>query len=258
MSHDTSPQPSSSVDPAPSSAPRPRPSIAIVIPCYNMARYLYRAVLSCLWQLEPQDELIVVDDASNDLDDYAGLRPFLDRIRWIRNPKNLGLPGSRNVAIRSTQAEWIKFLDADDVLAPYALNIFRDPEFPTSPDIHVVAGACHRVVDEVYTDCLQSSDESMKGIMKRNPLLCSAVFARRAALVEVGLFDDRLDFEEDWDMWLRLHERFGLGAFIHTWVPFCYYWISGVDRKQKYRTAVVNGIRIRDYFRERYGATPEE
>src|SRR6478672_7374157 len=71
------------------------PSIAVVITVYNMAHLLPRAVLSALWQLEPQDELIVVDDASSDLADFAGLRPFLDRITWLRNRKNLGLPGSR-------------------------------------------------------------------------------------------------------------------------------------------------------------------
>src|SRR5712671_2041458 len=72
------------------------PSIAVVIPTYNMAHFLPRAVLSALWQLEPQDELVVVDDASTDLADYAGLRPFLDRMTWLRNPTNLGLPASRN------------------------------------------------------------------------------------------------------------------------------------------------------------------
>ena len=106
------------------------PSIAVVITVYNMAHLLPRAVLSALWQLEPQDELIVVDDASSDLADFAGLRPFLDRITWLRNRKNLGLPGSRNRAILSTQADWIKFLDADDVLAPYALDVVRRAEPP--------------------------------------------------------------------------------------------------------------------------------
>ncbi|HAB16157.1 MAG TPA: glycosyltransferase family A protein [Verrucomicrobiota bacterium] len=247
--------PSSQSDQA---GPAKRLSIAIVIPCYNMARYLFRAVLSGLWQLEPQDELIVVDDASSDLDEYAGLRPFLDRLTWIRNPKNLGLPGSRNVAIRATEVDWIKFLDADDVLAPYALNVIRDPDDPIPPGVQVVAGGCHRVINNNYVDFLYSSDESMQSIMSRNPLLCSAVFARRSALLEVGLFDDRLDFEEDWDMWLRLNERYGLGAFAHTLAPFCYYWISDSDRREKHRTAMVEGMNVREYFRKRYGATPSD
>jgi glycosyltransferase involved in cell wall biosynthesis len=242
---------------APSKDARP-PSIAVVITAYNMAQYLFRAVLSVLWQLEPQDELLVVDDASSDLGDFAGLRPFLDRITWLRNRTNLGLPGSRNRAIRTTQADWVKFLDADDVLAPYALDVVRRAEPPIAPEIQLVAGGCHRVMDNVYLDFLYSTDESIQEILRHNILLPSAVFVRRPALLEVGLFDDRLDFEEDWDMWLRLHERYGLEAFANTTVPFCYYWLTDAARaKKKQRTGLVDGIPIREYFRKRYRADPD-
>jgi glycosyltransferase involved in cell wall biosynthesis len=247
-----------SATPAPSFCePRP-PSIAVVMTVYNMARYLFRAVLSVLWQLEPQDELIVVDDASSDLDGYAGLGPFLDRITWLRNPVNLGLPASRNRAIRSTKAEWIKFLDADDVLAPYALAVVRGAKPPIPPQVQVMAGGCHRIIDNTYHDFLYSDDESIREVLFRNILLPSAVFVRRSALLEVGLFDERLRFEEDWDMWLRLHERYGFQAFANTPIPFCYYWISEADSGKKERCTSVDGIPIREYFRRRYGATPWE
>ena len=114
------------------------------------------------------------------------------------------------------------------------------------------------MVDNVYLDFLFSTDESVQDILKRNILLPSAVFVRRSALLEVGLFDDRLDFEEDWDMWLRLNERYGLQAFAHTMVPFCYYWLSDIEGvKKKKRTGLVEGIPIREYFRKRYNADPE-
>ena len=252
----------SSADPAATTASDtgmrpPRPSIAVVIPAYNMAGYLFRAVLSSLWQLEPGDELIVVDDASSDLDDYAGLKPFLDRITWLRNPVNVGLAASRNRAIRAAKADWIKFLDADDVLAPFAFNALREADPPVAPHVQVFAGGCHRICDNAYADFLWSSEEGVAGILRYNPLLPSAVFARRAALLEVGLFDERIDFEEDWDMWLRIHERYGLDAFAHTTIPFCYYWISGADRGKKVRRAMVEGVPVREYFRKRYGATPD-
>lgn len=234
------------------------PSIAVVMTAYNMARYLFRAVLSVLWQLAPRDELILVDDASTDLDDYAGLAPFLNRITWLRNPVNLGLPASRNRAIRSAHADWIKFLDADDVLAPYALAALRKPPSPIPSHVHVLAGGCHRVVDDAYCDFLYSTDESVRRILHANILLPSAVFVRRSALLEVGLFDERLQFEEDWDMWLRLHERYGLKAFANTMIPFCYYWISDSDRSQKLRSTTVEGLPVREYFRRRYHAQPDD
>jgi GT2 family glycosyltransferase len=87
-------------------------------------------------------------------------------------------------------------------------------------------------------------------------MLPSAVFVRRSALLEVGTFDERIDHEEDWDLWFRLHERYGLSAFATTTAPVCYYWIDNEERRQKHREAKVEGIPVRDYFRQRYGATP--
>lgn len=232
------------------------PTIAVVIPVHNMARYLFRAVTSALWQLAPDDELIVVDDGSSDLADYGGVRPLLDRIVWLRNPDCRGLAFSRNRAIRAAKADWIKPLDADDVLAPFALELVHRAAPPVPAEFHVLAGGCHRIVDGCYHDYLCDSDESLQAILLQNPLLPSATFIRRTALLEVGLFDERLDFEEDWDVWLRLHERFGLGCFATSTVPVCYYWIHGEERAQKRRHATVDGMPVREYFRQRYHATP--
>ncbi len=88
--------------------------------------------------------------------------------------------------------------------------------------------------------------------------LASAVFVRRLALLEVGLFDERMDHEEDWDLWFRLHQRYGLPAFATTSAPVCYYWISHAERRPKHRAAHVDGLPVRDYFRQRYGATPRD
>ncbi len=233
------------------------PTIAVVVPIHNMASYLFRCVLSALWQLQPGDELIVVDDGSSDLGDYGGLGGYLDRITWLRNPKCLGLPASRNRAIRQTSADWIKPLDADDILAPFALDLLRHSSPSFTDEIHVFAGGCHRIIDGRYADYLNESEKSLEWILQYNPLLPSATFIRRRALVEVSLFDERLDFEEDWDMWLRLHERYGPGCFATTKAPVCYYWIHGVERSQKRRHATVEGIPVREYFRRRYGADPQ-
>lgn len=88
--------------------------------------------------------------------------------------------------------------------------------------------------------------------------LASAVRVRRLALLEVGLFDERMDHEEDWDLGFRLHQRYGLSAFATTWAPVCYYWIRRAERRPKHREAQVDGLPVRDYFRQRYGATPRD
>jgi glycosyltransferase involved in cell wall biosynthesis len=230
------------------------PTICVLIPLHNQAEYLFRALSSVVWQIGSQDEIIVVDDASTDLPAGPAALPFRDRVLWLRNPERRGVSYSRNLGIRRSRADWIKFLDADDMLAPFALDLVRRAHPPVSEAIQVVAGGCHRIVDHRYHDYLCGDDGSLRRILEVNPLLPSAVFVRRGALLEVGLFDERIDFEEDWDLWLRLHDRFGLAAFATTTAPVCYYWINHKERQQKRREAKVDEIPVREYFRRRYGA----
>ena len=76
-----------------------------------------------------------------------------------------------------------------------------------------------------YHDFMCGADESLPQIMNYNPILLSASFVRREALLAVGLFDERIEFEEDWDLWLRLHERFGPSTF---WRPKTLFAIIGL------------------------------
>lgn len=233
-----------------------KPTICVLIPVHNMARYLFRAVASAIWQLEPEDEIIVADDGSTDLGGYRELECFSKRIRWLRNPVRKGVSYTRNRAIRRAKAEWIKFLDADDVLAPYALQSLRGVEATLAPDVTVYTGGCHRMYKGEYYDFLCGADESLREIMNYNPILLSATFVRREALLAVGLFDERIEFEEDWDLWLKLHERFGPTTFLTTKDPVCYYWYVPAEREAKIRSPIVDGIPVREYFRRRYGASP--
>jgi glycosyltransferase involved in cell wall biosynthesis len=233
-------------------------SICVLIPVHNQVEYLYRALASVAWQIEPGDEIIVVDDASEDLSSTAPAWEFKSRVLWLRNPVRHGVSYSRNFGIGRSRAQWIKFLDADDVLAPFALDLVRRAQPPIAEHIQVVAGGCHRIVDQRYRDYLCDAEASLLQIKEAIPMLPSAVFVRRSALLEVGMFDERIDHEEDWDLWFRLHERYGLSAFATTTAPICYYWIEHAERRQKRREAKVDGIPVRDYFRQRYGATPRD
>lgn len=234
-----------------------RPSISVIIPVHNQAQYLYRAATSAFWQLHPEDELIIVDDGSSDIEDYAGLRPFLKRILWLSNPESKGVSYSRNRGIHASRAEWIKLLDADDVLAPFALDIVRQASPPIAPQVKLITGGSHRIHNCRYLDYLCATQETIENIPRHLPTLPSATFIRREALLEVGLFDERIDLEEDWDMWLRIHEAYGKEAFLIASQPVCYYWINEAERRQKLRKGTIQGMPVRQYFRLRYGADPQ-
>ncbi len=235
-------------------------SISVVIPLYNHRAYIYRAVASAYWQLGPNDDIIVIDDGSTDGIDFSILDCFRDRMQLIRNDGNKGCSYTRNVALLNSKAEWIKFLDADDILAPFALNCIHHPCPPIDESVQVITGGCHRMCNGVYQDYINGADLSIRLIRHFNPMLPSATFVRRLALMMVGFFDERIDFEEDWDMWQRLHEHYGHFAFQKVDQPICYYWIEAREREQnsKQRTKMVDGIPVREYFRRRYGAAPWE
>lgn len=235
----------------------PEPGISVVVPLWNQPEYISRALASVCWQLGPGDEVIVVDDASTRKADPECAKFFPGRVIWMENPQNRGVGHTRNRGILQARGEWIKFLDADDVLAPFALNAVRHPVDPIPEGTQVIHGGVHRIIDRQYGDYLNVADEKLRRIGVVNPMVPSAVFVRRRALMAAGLFDEGIDFEEDWDLWFRLMEHYGVGAFQRVDQPLCYYWIEERERRMKRREARYGDSTVRDYFRKRYGANPD-
>lgn len=103
--------------------------VTVYIPCYNNAPYVLQAADSVLAQTYQDYRLILVDDHSTDkscevITEWMG---SLDnekqgRVRFVRNRKNLGLPGTSNLAIGLSRSRYIMRLDADDYLKPDALE----------------------------------------------------------------------------------------------------------------------------------------
>ena len=98
--------------------------ISIIVPVYNVERYLARCVDSVLGQTYPSWELILVDDGSFDrspaiCDEYAGRD---GRIKVVHK-KNGGLSSARNVGLDMMRGEYVTFLDSDDYWHPCYLEI---------------------------------------------------------------------------------------------------------------------------------------
>jgi glycosyltransferase involved in cell wall biosynthesis len=100
------------------------PCVSVIIPAYNAAAHLRRAVDSALAQTMPDLEIIIVDDASTDATlRVAGRIASQDsRVRVLHNERNAGPSVSRNRAIAAARGEWIAILDADDSWFPERLE----------------------------------------------------------------------------------------------------------------------------------------
>lgn len=182
--------------------------VSTVIPAFNAASFIARAVDSVLAQTYPNIEIIVVNDGSTD-DTGALLSAYGHRIRVIEQ-ENAGLSAARNAGIRATRGDLVAFLDADDWWLPSKLE--RQVALLDANPRLGFCSTCARVVDGAGNDvnlwgCPNVDGDLLHTIFARNaavPGSGSGVVVRRALLDRVGLFDVELRSLEDIDMWLRL------------------------------------------------------
>jgi glycosyltransferase involved in cell wall biosynthesis len=101
----------------------PTTHFSIVITCFNQSGFIGSAIRSALLQSLPAAEIIVVDDASTD-GSRELIRSFADSIRLIELAVNRGAVEARNLGAETATGEYLVFLDGDDLLVPWALEIY--------------------------------------------------------------------------------------------------------------------------------------
>ncbi len=184
-------------------------ALSVIIPNFNNAKYLGRAIQSILDQTFTDYEIIVVDDGSTD-NSRNVVDAFGNKVRYIWQ-ENKGLGGARNTGIRASNSELIGLLDADDEWKPdYLAKMMLLAQ--SHPDAAVYFSAA-RGMDSDNNDLPQifgrmvSSEEFYQALLRANFIIPSTIVFRRKAVVDAGLFEEKnrgLHGCEDWDLWLRL------------------------------------------------------
>lgn len=180
-------------------------SISVIIPTYNRAHLLPRALDSILNQTRVPEEVIVVDDGSND-DSAALIQSNYPEVMYIRQ-SNRGVSAARNRGIREASGEWLAFLDSDDEWLPEK-NQRQMEALRNEPGMLF----CH--TDEIWIRNGVRVNPMKKHtkyggwiFQKCLPLCCispSSVVIHRSLFTEVGIFDESLPVCEDYDLWLRI------------------------------------------------------
>ncbi len=185
-------------------------SVSVIIPTFNRAKRVVRAISSVLAQTFTDLEVIVIDDGSIDGTEDA-VAKFGHQISYIVHSSNLGVSAARNTGITRSSAPFIAFLDSDDYWLPEKLAVQMGLF-----DANTQALACqteeiwirkgHRVNPK--TKHLKPSGNIFEPSLKLCLVSPSAVMLKRSLLEEVGLFDEDLPACEDYDLWLRIACRY--------------------------------------------------
>lgn len=186
------------------------PSVAVIIPCYNSSRFLKKTLDSALAQNYQPLEIITVNDGSSD-DTGKILESYQPRIRVLYHPNgaNRGESASVNLALSTTQAEFVAFLGHDDLWYPQKVERVV-AAFEESPHAGLVYSNGH-MIDE--TDRVlypfQRADYVHDPRPHRLLLDCyiktpSLVVVRRSVLALTGQFSAFV--ASDHDLWLRIAE----------------------------------------------------
>lgn len=186
------------------------PSVSVVISTYNRVQLLPRAIESA--QHAGSDlEVIVVDDCSTD--ETPKLCARLENIRYVRLESNGGLANGRNVGIAESASEFIAFLDDDDLRLPGSLDkqlrvLHENANAALCYGQVLIADARRQLpTGEIYPlKCPQG--DIFWDLLENNFIPMPTVLARRSSLLKANCFDTAVHPIEDWDMWLRMSERF--------------------------------------------------
>ena len=181
-------------------------SVSVVIPAYNVAKYIGRAIESVLSQTLPVDEVIVVDDGSTD-STVEIASDFGDKITLIQQ-SNAGVSSARNAGIKASRSKWVAFLDADDYWLPEK-NQKQVENLKLHPDLRWCAANYYRLdgvsqtVAEMPGD-IDMLDNYMLSYPKRVQGHTDTMLIQKDLLLEAGLFDESLSRSNDIDMWFRI------------------------------------------------------
>lgn len=199
------------------------PKFSAIIPTYNRASFVCRAVESILAQTFTDFELIVVDDGSTDATEQI-LEPYKDRIIYIRQ-NNSGVSAARNRGIDAATGEWLAFLDSDDewhtdYLARHVYYISRNAPLcmqvadalflspGSGPETYFeINGAREDLVDADY----MLIERPFAFIVRHGPWQIGAAIFRRDAVTAAGCFDATITLSEDLDFMARVALRGAAG-----------------------------------------------
>ncbi len=198
------------------------PDVSVIIPTYNRAEYVTRAIESVLGQTYLDHEIIVIDDGSTDNTKQA-LEPYFDKITYI-SQANAGPSAARNKGIEAAKGRWLAFLDSDDTWRPNKLErqlaectglnadlSFHDMTCSFSQPEMIIPSWNEFINNErnmrpFITGILHDAYTHM--MMSGHVFLTPTFIVKREVINNVGRYNNDLRTSEDLELYFKLAARY--------------------------------------------------
>jgi len=214
--------------------------ITVIIPTYNRATFVVRALDSVLHQTVKVDEIIIVDDGSTD--STKEVLKDNTHIKYIFQ-KNKGVSSARNKGIQEAKNEWIAFLDSDDVW--HKEKIEKQIKFHQENTNTLISHT-----DELWVrneKIIKQKHHQLKPsgfCFLDNVSSCkigpSTTILNKGILADIGFFDEDLIVCEDYDLWLRISSKYNIGYIDEKLITK----YAGHDNQLSFTTFAIDKYRI--------------
>ena len=185
------------------------PKISVIIPTYNRAHLIGRAIESVLHQTYHDLELIIIDDGSTDnTDDVINRFQQKDnRIIYLKHDKNKGGSAARNTGVKASRGKYISFLDSDDEWEPEKLKI--ETRILDDDKNLIICSTGYTFINEkngriIGTSKVQKGIIFQKTVLRGQGITTNDFIVDKGKVIKIGGFDEELPARQDWDFWIRI------------------------------------------------------
>lgn len=220
--------------------------VSIILPTFNRADWIKKAINSIILQSHNNWELIVWDDGSTDQTEIV-VKSFHDKRIFYYYEENHGVAYARNQAIKRSSGDYVAFIDSDDEWVPDKLTI-QLRIFDLNPNINFVfsnftnLNLLNNELDDWFalkknglrllktksiTDTIKFVEKGLPEILLiSNFIATDSVIIKREIINKVGLFNVELKNSEDLELWWRIGLSYGIFAYsiekllLRNWLPF--------------------------------------
>ena len=214
-------------------------NISVIIPTYNRANFILKAIKSVQNQSLHVKEIIVVDDGSTD-----NTRELLkaQNITYIYQD-NSGVSSARNQGIKKAKHEWIAFLDSDDIwhkdkIKEHVSLHVDSPELKASFTDETWIRDGKKINKKKH---LKKEEPTFLNSLRTCKIGTSTFLVHKSLFDKVGLFDETLKVCEDYDLWLRILENYKIKLINKELITKQ----AGHDNQLSFTTPLIDSYRIK-------------